>query len=72
MGAAASPADFGVADFVMFSRQMFADLGNCFQLKADFCIFGVSAVIAVPKDGNRHGAVGCCASPRQIFVQPMF
>jgi len=54
----------------MFSHQMFADLGNCFQLKANFCSFRVSSVISVPQDGKWHGAAGCCASPGQLFVQP--
>jgi hypothetical protein len=51
---------------------MFAELGNCFQLKADFCIIRVSSIISVPKDGKLPGAAGGCASPGQIFVQPMF
>jgi hypothetical protein len=51
---------------------MFAELGNCFQLKANFCIIRVSSAISIPKDGKWHGAAGCCASPGPAFVHPIF
>jgi hypothetical protein len=56
----------------MFSRQSFVEMGNCFQLKADFCIFRLSSVISVPQDGMCHAAAGCCAGLGQIFVHQIF
>jgi hypothetical protein len=55
----------------MLAYQHCAEKGNCFQLKADFCIFLFSSVLSVPKEGKTEAAAGRCASFASIVVHKM-
>jgi hypothetical protein len=56
----------------MFPVEYFAEMGNCFQLKAEFCTFPVVGCFSVPKDGKREADADCCAGPASVFVHEMF
>jgi len=55
----------------MFSDQCIAEKGNCFQLKANLCIFRFSSVFSALKDGKTDAAADRCASFASIVVHKM-